>query len=107
MTTILRGRSAVARTWIPAVAGVAAAAFAVAGCGGSSGSHHASAYGAPAPTSPASSPGAYGKAPVANSTGGASIQLASSNLGKILVDSKGNTLYLWQADKGTASTCHG
>ena len=107
MTTILRRRSAVARAWIPAVAGVAAAAFAVAGCGGSSGGQHTSAYGAPAPTSAASSPAAYGTAPVANGTGAASIHLASSKLGKILVDSKGDTLYLWQADKGTASTCNG
>jgi predicted lipoprotein with Yx(FWY)xxD motif len=109
MTTILKRRSAVARVWIPAVAGVAAVAFAVAGCGGSSGSHHASAYGAPAATSTASSPGAYGAAPVASAkgSGGRSIQLASSKLGKILVDSKGDTLYLWQADKGTASTCVG
>ena len=107
MTTILRRRSAVARAWIPAVAGVAAAAFAVAGCGGSSGGQHTSGYGAPAPTSAASSPAAYGTAPVANSTGAASIHLASSNLGKILVDSKGDTLYLWQADTETASTCRG
>jgi predicted lipoprotein with Yx(FWY)xxD motif len=107
MTTILKRRPAVARAWIPAVAGVAAVAFAVAGCGGSSGSHHASAYAAPAPSSAASSPASYGTAPVANSTDGASIQLASSKLGKILVDSKGDTLYLWQADTGTASTCHG
>jgi predicted lipoprotein with Yx(FWY)xxD motif len=107
MTSFLKRRSAVARAWIPAIGGVAAVAFAVAGCGGSSGSHHASAYGAPAPTSPASSPAAPAGTPVANNAGGASIQVAASKLGKILVDSKGNTLYLWQADKGTASTCNG
>jgi predicted lipoprotein with Yx(FWY)xxD motif len=107
MTTILRRRSAVARAWIPAVGGVAAVAFAVAGCGGSSGSQHASAYGAPSPTKAASSAPAPGVAPAANTSGGASVQFASSKLGRILVDSEGATLYLWQADKGTASTCNG
>jgi predicted lipoprotein with Yx(FWY)xxD motif len=107
MTTILRGRFAVARSWIPAVAGVAAGAFAVAGCGGSSGGQHASGYGASSPAKAASSAPVSSATPAANSSGGASVHLASSKLGKILVDSKGDTLYLWQADRGTASTCDG
>jgi predicted lipoprotein with Yx(FWY)xxD motif len=106
MTTILKRRPVRARASIAAVGGLAAVALAVAGCGGSSGSH-ASGYGAAGPTKAAASAPASGAAPAATSAGGASVQLASSKLGKILVDNKGDTLYLWQADKGTASTCNG
>jgi predicted lipoprotein with Yx(FWY)xxD motif len=81
---------------------VAAIAFAVAGCGSSSGGEHAAGYGAPSPTAPAS-----GQAPATNGAGGASIALASSELGRILVDDKDRTLYLFEADKGPASTCDG
>jgi predicted lipoprotein with Yx(FWY)xxD motif len=98
MTTILKRRMAAARTWTSAVGGVAAVAIAVAGCGGSSGGQNNASYGAPSPTTSTSS---------AAASGGASVALASSKLGKILVDSKGQTLYLFQADKGTASTCDG
>jgi predicted lipoprotein with Yx(FWY)xxD motif len=87
MTKILKRRSGAARTWIPAVGGFAAVALAVAACGGTPSAQHA--------------------APAANSSGGASVALASSTLGKILVDGKGQTLYLFQADKGMASTCNG
>jgi predicted lipoprotein with Yx(FWY)xxD motif len=64
----------------------------VAGCGSGSGGSTAG-YGAPGPA--------------AGGSGAASVSLANSNLGKILVDGKGQTLYLFQADKGTASTCNG
>jgi predicted lipoprotein with Yx(FWY)xxD motif len=98
MITILKRRSTAARKWTLALAGLAAVALAVAACGGSSGGQQAAGYGAPNPsTAPAA------KAPA----GGASIALASSKLGKILVDGQGRTLYLFQADKGTASTCSG
>ena len=90
MTTILKRRS-----WALAVAGVAAVALAVAGCGGSSDGQQTASYGAPSPTAPTKSSGA------------ASVGLASSDLGKILVDAQGRTLYLWEADTGTASTCSG
>ena len=46
-------------------------------------------------------------APADNGSGAASITLANSNVGKILVNNKGQTLYLFQADKGSASTCNG
>ena len=107
MTTILKRRSAAARAWIPALGGVAAIALAVAGCGGSSSGQHASAYGAPSPTKSASSAPASGATATGNRSSAPSITLANSKLGKILVDSKGETLYLFQADKGTASTCNG
>ena len=98
MTTIQTPQSAAARSWTLAVAGVAAIALAVAGCGGSSGSGQAGGYGAPSPSAAASG---------ANGAGGASIALASSKLGRILVDGEGRTLYLFEADKGGASTCDG
>jgi predicted lipoprotein with Yx(FWY)xxD motif len=108
MTTILQRRSATMRAWIPAVGGIAAIALAVAGCGGSSGGRHASAYGAPTQTTgAASAPPSGAPAAVANGSAAASIALADSNLGKILVDSNGRTLYLFQAHKETSSTCHG
>lgn len=37
----------------------------------------------------------------------ASVGVANSSLGKILVDSKGRTLYLFKQDKGTKGTCFG
>jgi predicted lipoprotein with Yx(FWY)xxD motif len=60
-------------------------ALAVAGCGSS----NSSASAAPA------------------THGSATVNVASSGLGKILVDSKGRTLYLFKKDTGTKSTCFG
>ena len=37
----------------------------------------------------------------------ATVSVADSDLGKILVDSSGRTLYLFEADTGTKSTCSG
>ena len=91
MTTIFKRRSAAAHARTAAVAGVAALVLAVAGCGGGSG-------------------GAYGGssgAPTAAGSGTASVSLAQSDLGEILVDGQGRTLYLFEADKGTASRCDG
>jgi predicted lipoprotein with Yx(FWY)xxD motif len=107
MTTILKRRPAAARAWIPAVGGVAAIALAVAGCRDASGGQGASAYGGGGgqPTAAASAPATTG--PAGNGSGAASITLADSNLGKILVNSKGQTLYLFQADKASTSTCNG
>jgi predicted lipoprotein with Yx(FWY)xxD motif len=43
-----------------------------------------------------------------SSTGtGAKVAVASSNLGRILVDSHGRTLYLFAKDKNGKSTCYG
>jgi predicted lipoprotein with Yx(FWY)xxD motif len=105
MTTILKRQSAAARGWVAAVGGVAAIAFAVAGCGGASGAQGGSAYGSGTgqSTAAASAPAAS----AGNGSGAASITLANSYLGKILVNGKGQTLYLFQADKGSASTCNG
>jgi predicted lipoprotein with Yx(FWY)xxD motif len=40
-------------------------------------------------------------------TGGAKVSVAKSPLGRILVDSKGITLYDFVKDKGTTSACYG
>ena len=37
----------------------------------------------------------------------ATVGVASTNLGKILVDSKGRTIYLFKKDRGTKSACSG
>ena len=105
MTTVLKRRAALARVWIPAIGGLAAIALAVAGCGGSSGGQGGSAYGGG--TSQSTAAASAPAAPASNGSGAASITLANSALGKILVNSKGQTLYLFQADKGSVSTCSG
>jgi predicted lipoprotein with Yx(FWY)xxD motif len=78
---------------IPSLASATAlvvAALAVAGCGSSGGSN-------------ASSP-----APPKTANGGpATVGVANENVGKILVDSQGRTLYLFERDSGSKSTCTG
>jgi predicted lipoprotein with Yx(FWY)xxD motif len=46
-------------------------------------------------------------APSATSSAAQVITAKSSSLGTFLVDAKGRTLYLWDADKGAMSTCNG
>ncbi|WP_328549510.1 MULTISPECIES: COG4315 family predicted lipoprotein [unclassified Streptomyces] len=58
----------------------------------------ASGYGK-SPSAPASSASASAQATVKTATAG--------KLGTILVDAKGRTLYLFEADKSTQSTCNG
>jgi predicted lipoprotein with Yx(FWY)xxD motif len=45
----------------------------------------------------------------ANTGGGhsATVNVANTSLGKILVDSQGRTLYLWEKDSGKKSACSG
>jgi predicted lipoprotein with Yx(FWY)xxD motif len=64
---------------------LAVAALAAAGCGGSS------------TTAPSSPPG----------TGAAIIKTAHTSLGSVLTDGKGITVYLFEKDTGTTSTCYG
>jgi predicted lipoprotein with Yx(FWY)xxD motif len=73
-------------------AAVAAAALLGAACGGSSPS---TAAASPSP-SPAASPAAAD----------ATIAVATTKLGQILVDGNGITVYLFVADTGTTSTCY-
>lgn len=79
-------------TFLGTAAALPLVALVVAGCGGGGGGS-AAASTAP-PTTSGGQPATVG---VAN----------NSNLGKILVDSQGRTLYLFQADSGTKSACTG
>ena len=76
---------------IMVVIGIAVVAFAVAACGGTSGGGY----------------GGGGGSTAASSSGKGSVALASTKLGKVLVDGNGRTLYLFEADKGTMSKCDG
>jgi predicted lipoprotein with Yx(FWY)xxD motif len=56
--------------------------------------------------------GAYGGSPSSATApssggGGPSVKLATTKLGKVLVDARGRTLYLFEADKGPKSACGG
>jgi predicted lipoprotein with Yx(FWY)xxD motif len=66
------------------------AVLAVAACGGSS----STASSSPSPSAPAAA------------TATVSVAM-NANLGQILVDGNGRTLYLFEADKGSSSTCYG
>jgi predicted lipoprotein with Yx(FWY)xxD motif len=79
-----------------AASGLAALTLVLAACGGGT-----SAYGAG---------GGYGAPSTAPSTAAgtaATVDLRTVNLGQILVDSQGRTLYLFEADKGGKSNCEG
>jgi predicted lipoprotein with Yx(FWY)xxD motif len=62
-------------------------------------------------TGGANSPGPYGSAATPNppkaATEAAEVAVADSALGRILVDGAGRTLYLFEKDTSTASTCDG
>lgn len=61
-------------------------------------------------SSPASSAPAYSasaSASPSSSAGAATVSVADSKLGKILVGAGGRTLYLFEADKSSTSTCSG
>jgi len=82
-----------------AIAAVLAAVLIAAGCG-SSASGSGSAYSA----------GPYGSAAVASArsgTGASKVSVASSRLGRIVVDGKGRTLYLFEKDNNRRSACYG
>jgi predicted lipoprotein with Yx(FWY)xxD motif len=90
----------------PAIAVLALiGALAIAGCGSSNGSSSSTS---------ASSGGAYGSSsesttkPTAASSEGAPITVGTaSGVGKVLVDSKGLTLYYFQKDQNGESACYG
>jgi predicted lipoprotein with Yx(FWY)xxD motif len=77
--------------------GVAPAALAVAaaGCGGSS-----------APTASVA-PAGYGASQATTSTAAPTVGTRHTKLGTVLVDGRGRTLYLFEKDKGPATTCSG
>jgi predicted lipoprotein with Yx(FWY)xxD motif len=77
-------------TTLAGATAVVVGALAAAGCGSSGGSD-------------ANSPG-----PPKNANGqSATVGVANENVGKILVDSQGRTLYLFERDSGTKSACTG
>src|SRR4051812_26356331 len=50
---------------------------------------------------------AYGAAGPAWKSTAATVAAGHTKLGAVLVDGRGRTLYLFEKDKGTASTCYG
>jgi predicted lipoprotein with Yx(FWY)xxD motif len=81
-------------SFLAGAAAIPLAAVVVAGCGSSSSS---SSSGASASTA----------APKTTSGAPATVGVASTGLGKILVDSQGRTVYLFKKDSGTKSACTG
>ena len=77
---------------LAALAAVALVALVVAGCGDNNDDGDATAASPP---------------PKTKSGGSATVGVANSSLGNILVDSQGRTIYLFQQDTGTKSTCSG
>jgi predicted lipoprotein with Yx(FWY)xxD motif len=67
------------------------------GCGGSSSGGATAAAPQPKAQAPAQNASAHS----------ATVRVANSRLGKILVDSRGRTLYLFKKDSGTKSACFG
>ncbi|WP_329569018.1 COG4315 family predicted lipoprotein [Kitasatospora sp. NBC_01266] len=84
---------------LSAVAGAAALAALVAGCSSSSSSSSKST------SSSASAPSV--SATAAPASGVATLKTANSPDGQILVDGSGRTLYLFESDTGSTSTCNG
>jgi len=83
--------------------GMVAAAFIAAACSPTTGSTNP--YGAPPPSAaPSAAPVVIPSPPPAAT--GAAINVGSTKLGQVLVDSNGLTVYLFLADKGTASSCN-
>jgi len=84
-----------------------AVAVAASACGGTSTSG-AGGGGTSASGSNASSGGGYGYGSPAKAPSGTdTVKAAKSDLGTILVDGEGKTLYLFEADKGGTSSCSG
>ena len=81
------------RTLVPVLA-LGAAALVAAGCGSSNKSSSNTTPAAAATTTAAAAKGEE-------------VAAKDTNLGKILVDEDGHTLYLFEADKSTQSTCDG
>jgi predicted lipoprotein with Yx(FWY)xxD motif len=88
--------SEASRTGLASVAGIPLVALALTGCGssGASGTSATTATAAAASPAPATAQAA-------------TVDVGSTNLGSILVNSQGRTLYLFEADMGTTSACSG
>jgi len=80
------------RRWAAMPLAVAGLALLAASCGGGGGS--SGAYGSPGTTAKATA-------------SAATISVRKTALGSILTDGRGETLYLFEKDTGTSSTCYG
>jgi predicted lipoprotein with Yx(FWY)xxD motif len=80
---------------------LAALTVALSACGGNDGGGSGTA--APAAPETTAAPAST----AAQETGGATVAVASSSLGDILVDAEGRTLYAFTKDKGDQSACSG
>jgi predicted lipoprotein with Yx(FWY)xxD motif len=85
-------------TFLAGAAVIPITALAV-GCGGGNGGASASSPPPPAPNNASNTS--------ATSARAKTVKVANSRLGKILVDSRGRTLYLFKKDSGTKSACFG
>jgi predicted lipoprotein with Yx(FWY)xxD motif len=90
---------------LPRIAIMAAAALFAAGCGGSA------TAGSGGYTAPASATSPSAAAPTAGPAGSPSpavgtVAAAPTRLGQVLVDGRGLTLYLFEADKNGSSVCY-
>ncbi|MGD9736594.1 MAG: hypothetical protein AB7V58_13485 [Solirubrobacterales bacterium] len=95
------------KTQAVALLAAAALALAIAGCGGGSDSSSSAASSEAAGSQSAKSAEAVKAAPNAEE-GTTFVSLGNvSGLGMLLVDSQGMTLYEFEQDKGTDSTCYG
>jgi predicted lipoprotein with Yx(FWY)xxD motif len=81
------------RRWLAIAGATLAIAMVATGCGGKSTTSSSNS------SAPASSS--------ATATGGATVTAKRSKLGAILVDGTGRTLYLFEKDQGTNSSCYG
>jgi predicted lipoprotein with Yx(FWY)xxD motif len=80
-------------------------ALVLAACGGSGSSSSGSSSSSSTPSYGAAKPSTSN---TSNSSGAAStVSTKTSSLGTFLVDGNGRTLYLWDADLGSKSTCTG
>jgi predicted lipoprotein with Yx(FWY)xxD motif len=93
---------------------IGAIATVIAGCGGGSSTSSGSAYGGKsgskpaAETSEASAKGRYGESAETSGGGDGIVSAAKvGDLGTVLVDSEGRTLYDFHKDKGSTSACYG
>jgi predicted lipoprotein with Yx(FWY)xxD motif len=89
------------RRLLVVAAASAAIVLVAAGCSKSSSSKSASA------SPPATSPPTTAAPVTTAAAGGMTVAVNSSKLGRILVDAKGRTLYLFEKDKGATSSCYG
>jgi predicted lipoprotein with Yx(FWY)xxD motif len=91
---------------LAALAVVGALVLAACGSSGSSGSGTSTSSGASSTPSHGSAKPSTSN--TSNSSGAtAAVSTKTSSLGTFLVDAKGRTLYLWDADHGSMSTCTG